>query len=102
MWSIYAATLQVEFSAQHKLWFIVYLYFKTLHFYLIYCFKFLPLPSAYTTLPQISLPSMTDIDGQPLEGQFQPLHSSTGDREDRERKEHQKQESRKEKLWQNK
>lgn len=98
---IYAVTLILEFSNQRELWFIVYLYFKTLYFYLFHYFKFFPLPSAYTTLPRISLPSMTDIDGQPLEGQFQSLHSSTGDHW-RTGKEHQKQESRNERLWQNK
>lgn len=76
---IYAATLILEFSIQHELWFIVYLYFKTPHFYLIYYLKFLPLSSAYTMLPWISLPSMTDIDEQPLEGQFPSLHNSMGD-----------------------
>lgn len=73
---IYAATLHWN-SVLNLL--LVYLYFKTLYFYLIFYLKFLPLPLAYTTLPQTSLPSMTDIDGQPLEGQFQSLHSSTGD-----------------------
>lgn len=71
---IYAATLILESSTQGQLWFTVYLHFRTFHFYLIHYFEFLPLPSAYTMLSRISLPSMTDIpDGQPLEGQLGSL-----------------------------
>lgn len=90
---VYAATLILEFSTQHKLWFIVYLYVKTLHFYLIYYLKVLPLPSVYTTLPKLaSLQWLTLMDSLWRANS----NLSTAALEDRERKEHQKQESRNE------